>query len=148
MHYYTEAYSFVALSLICMDRIRVRLARGLRGSIPLGTPNKKDNKMSKYVIIKKYDKPFYLGSDKEQSYYALYYHTRTKLLDNEPYWSMDTSRCKQEMYAVTKEQLPALLKQAQNQTRISRKTIIKTSSDGKVFVLKLNSKKLAYILGR
>jgi len=104
--------------------------------------------MSKYVIIKKYDKPFYLGSDKEESHYALYYHTRTKLLNNEPYWSMDTNRYKQVMYAVTKEQVPALLKQAQNLIRHSRNTIKKASSNGKVFVLKLNSKKLAYILGK
>ncbi len=100
--------------------------------------------MSKYIIIKKYHKPIELGLNRVANY-CLYFHTNTKYVNNEPYWSLDTSRSKQEKYAVTKEELPALLKQSQNMIRLSRKVIKKDSSDGKVFVLKLNSPKLTEI---
>lgn len=102
--------------------------------------------MSKYVIIKKYHKPFKLGKDREVTY-TLFFHTKTKLKDNEPYWSLNTSRNAQRVYAVTKKQLPRLLKLAQNQTRTNARGVIKkTSSDGKIFVLKLNSPKLLEIV--
>lgn len=128
-----------------MDRIQVRLVRDCGGSTPPEAPYK-GHTMKKYVILKKYHKPYELSATRKQ-HYALYFHTKTKLENNEAYWSLDTSRRKQEKYAVTKEQLPALLQQAQNQIRLSRKVIKKSASDGKVFVLKINSPKLLSILG-
>lgn len=100
--------------------------------------------MSKYVILKKSFKPTYMGRGRYLSY-TVFCHTTTKMKDNEPYWSLDLSKAKQ--YAVNKSQIDDLLKMAQNQVFNYDKVPYKATKDGYIFILKLNSPKLAYIMG-
>lgn len=92
--------------------------------------------MSKYVIIGIYPPDIY---DKKESY-TIFFHTKTKYKDNEPYFSGNISRQSVSYYAVEKEQVPNLLKIAQNQLfRTNAKKNVKRIN---IFVLKTNSPKL------
>jgi len=77
-------------------------------------------------------------------YYSMYYHTNTKLVDNEPYWSLNLLQG--ERFSISKEDLPSKLKEAQNLLSSSKKQPIRTGKKAKIFVLKLNSPKLKEII--
>ena len=98
--------------------------------------------MSRYVILSKYAEPLHLGGDR-YSYYSMYYHTYTKYEDNKPYWSMYINQA--ERFSISKEDLPAKLKEAQMELVHRRKQQTRKSKRDKVFVLKLNSPKLKEI---
>ena len=96
--------------------------------------------MSKYVILIKFNKTSPFLHNLGQDYFCMYFHTRTKLKDNEPYWSADLTQG--DFYSISKEDLPAKLKQAQNTLQSRGKQPIRAGKRGKIFVLKLGSSKL------
>lgn len=99
--------------------------------------------MSKYIILKKSFKRTIMSKTRSLSY-TVYCHTNTKYKDNEPYWSLDLNMAT--FYAVDKDRIGSLLKEAQNLI-LDRKFVPKKSTkDGKIFVLKLNSPKFKAII--
>ena len=99
--------------------------------------------MSKYVVMRlNYDQNPYSGKSL-LPLYELFNHTSTKYPNNEPYFSANIklSRCK--FYSVEKEDIDRILKLAQNNISDGFK---KDSKKGKIFVLKLNSPDLKYII--
>ena len=76
-------------------------------------------------------------------HYLMYFHTHTKLKDNEPYWSGDLSQS--ERFAIDKKDIADTLQQAQTNHSSHRKQPVRIGKTGHVFVLKLNSTKLRTI---
>ena len=98
--------------------------------------------MSKYIIVGVYPPDRY---DHKETY-TIFFHTKTKYRENEPYFSTNVSRKTVDYYAVEKDQIANLLKIAQNQ--VYRPDVKKNVKRMHIFVLKTNSPKLEkYIKG-
>ena len=102
--------------------------------------------MSKYVIIQKsYDKNPYSGKE-DKDFYCLWSHTVTKYQNNEPYFSANLNMKRCIAYAIEKKDIANMLKQAQNFKSKNNKQQKKESTQGHIFILKLNSPKLKDII--
>jgi len=98
--------------------------------------------MSRYVILRLNYKPKPYSGCKDKPFYELFYHTHTKYESNKPYFSAEITKIGK--YSIEKEDLPAMLKLAQNYK--SNFSGCKYSKEGKIFVLKTNSLKLKEII--
>ena len=99
--------------------------------------------MSRYVILRLNNETNpYAGKD-GQPFYELFTHWNSKFGEDHPYFSANLSKNAVFAQSVTKKELPAFLKQAQNFICPFNKT--KYSKKGKIFVLKMNSPKLNFI---
>jgi len=100
--------------------------------------------MSHYIILAEtpqYNKDcIYTGMT-----YELWRHTHTKYANNEPYFSTDLSPYKTK-YGISKEDLPNQLKDAQHYLTTRKRQPVRQSRVSKIFVLKVNSPKMFYIL--
>lgn len=99
--------------------------------------------MSKYVILRLNKKPSQYSTDKGKPFYEIFCHTNTKYDNNEPYFSASLNNNFINRYSIYKEDLPIILKLAQN--HIPSYSKVKESNQGKIFVLKTNSHKLKAI---
>lgn len=100
--------------------------------------------MSNYVIFK--ENVYIKQNNVENKEYELFFHTQTKYPDNYPYFSTNVSRYVE--YTITKENLPQMLKMAQNFIPYGRVDNRKKDKNRKtkIFVLKENSPKIKEIL--
>lgn len=102
--------------------------------------------MSKYVIVKKSNNSNPYSGKEDKDFYTLWFHTKTKYENNEPYMSADLSEQSCKFYAIEKKDVPSMLRQAQRHINKYRKQPIKQTKSGHIFVLKLNSPKLKDII--
>jgi len=100
--------------------------------------------MSKYVILRLNSKLSPYSPDKGKPFYELFFHTNTKYENNEPYFSASLNKKTVIKHSIRKEDLPNLLKLAQNHIPSYGKR--KEIKRGKIFVLKVNSTKLEAII--
>ena len=98
--------------------------------------------MSKYIILA-------LPNSEEKEFYTnntvalTFFHTNTKYPNNEPYFSSLFNEYVIEKYAVSKEDLPRILKLAQGKSYACKR---RNTKNYKIIVLKLNSLKLKALL--
>lgn len=100
--------------------------------------------MSKYVILRLNNKTNPYTSYKGKPSYGLFFHTNTKYANNEPYFSTSLNKKTINKYSINKEEIPSMLKLAQNHVPSYGKR--KEVKRGKIFILKVNSPKLETII--
>ena len=77
-------------------------------------------------------------------YYSIYFHTKTRYVDNEAYWSLDLSQAK--AFTISKTAIANKFKEAQTSLTSMKRQPIRVGKVSKLFILKINSSKFQQIL--